>query len=55
MRRGHTFQDVEDQTMIDLYFSCRNLADMDFITVTDPFLVVFRKTTQGAYLKCGNL
>ena len=29
-----------DSEKIELFFSCRNLADLDFISVTDSFLVI---------------
>lgn len=30
----------EASEKLELFFSCKNLADLDFITVTDSYLVV---------------
>lgn len=54
MQRSNTIHDMFDDLMyIDLYFACRNLPDMDFITITDPFLLIYRKNSSGVFTQCG--
>lgn len=38
-REGSLMSD-EDSEKLELFVSCRKLADLDFITVTDSFLIV---------------
>jgi hypothetical protein len=41
MNRQMTTMTSDDASeKLELFISCRNLADLDFITVTDSFLVV---------------
>lgn len=39
-RRQSSLMSDEESQKLELFFSCRNLADLDFITVTDSFLVI---------------
>ena len=40
MNRYDSLMSDESSYKLEFFFSCRNLADLDFITVTDSFLVV---------------
>lgn len=39
--RKESLMSDADSEQIELYFSARNLADLDLVTVTDSFLVVY--------------
>lgn len=39
-RQDSLMSEAEEKERIELFISCRNLDDLDFITVTDSFLVV---------------
>lgn len=38
--RALSFDDDDEYEKLELFVSCRNLADLDIITTTDSFLVV---------------
>jgi hypothetical protein len=33
--------ELEDREKIELFISCRNLKDMDFLTVSDPLVIIY--------------
>lgn len=39
-RQDSMMSEAEEKERIEIFISCRNLDDLDFITVTDSFLVV---------------
>ena len=40
MDRVNSLTSDDSSSHLELFFSCRNLADLDIITVTDSFLIV---------------
>lgn len=40
IQRSYSMTSQSDTERLELFFSCRNLKDMDTVTVTDSFLVV---------------
>ena len=39
-RADSLMSEAEEREKLELFISCRNLDDLDFITVTDSYLVV---------------
>lgn len=40
--RKDSLQSDQDFEKVEIFFSARNLADLDLLTVTDSFLIVYK-------------